>query len=575
MASTSLQAVELCVLFAVCVTGPGLLVVRRFSWRPAEKVAGAIGLSILVIGAADAGVYLLGLPAVAYRVLAGLFVVAAGACWRDIRALASDVEVRRMAGLYAVLVVWMLGCDALIRCFSGGGWAGDWIEHYDRAFFFLNHLPLDTRFIGIYAMPARPPLMNLVAVMFLSFFPSFPMYQVLSVLVCCTIVFPAALFAGRIADKRPYRWVVLLALFAFDPMMVVNATYPWTKLLAAMYVALGAWFYFTGWRLADPLRVRAAVVAVAAGILTHYSVVPYALFFAGHFVLRGSRVFPQRASAIGWMVSLAAALIGPWIGWTFRTYGVAAALGGTAAGGNSTAGGYAARSWGDSLLIVGRNIVNTLVPHQLRGIDLRLLAERDLWSLYRDEAFLVYQTNGILMLGLGGAAAAISFALRRRSGAAQDDARFWMSFAVVSSLIGIATYGDPEAFGVAHVVLQPLAVLGLAMIAGAWERLPLLIRKIAAVGMVLDLALGVALPLLVESRVFGGASSGPGLLPDPAEPTSWAALANWQMKLMRGFLFLGDTFHPLSGIVAALLLVAAGWIFLRVAATLRADDLRT
>jgi len=46
----------------------------------------------------------------------------------------------------------------LVRSYSGGEWAGDWYEHYERARFFLERYPLGQKLISVYLLPARPPL---------------------------------------------------------------------------------------------------------------------------------------------------------------------------------------------------------------------------------------------------------------------------------------------------------------------------------------------------------------------------------------------------------------------------------
>jgi hypothetical protein len=69
----------------------------------------------------------------------------------------------RQIAAFGFLFLWAIGLLSLVRHYSGGAWAGDWIEHYERTLFFLDHRPKDTVSIGAYLLPARPPLMNLVA----------------------------------------------------------------------------------------------------------------------------------------------------------------------------------------------------------------------------------------------------------------------------------------------------------------------------------------------------------------------------------------------------------------------------
>ena len=58
-------------------------------------------------------------------------------------------------------------CWPIIRNYSGALWSGDWLEHFQRSLFFLHHFPKDTPIYGEYLLPARPPMMNVLAAFFL------------------------------------------------------------------------------------------------------------------------------------------------------------------------------------------------------------------------------------------------------------------------------------------------------------------------------------------------------------------------------------------------------------------------
>jgi hypothetical protein len=346
-----------------------------------------------------------------------------------------------------------------------------------------------------------------------------------------------------------------------NPMMVVNATYPWTKLLSAAFVALAVDSYLGAWRDAQRARMGFAVFALAAAVLTHYSAVPYALFFAAHYLLRGIRGAGDRRREIRQATLVVVAILGPWIGWSLATYGA-----GVTFGANTSAEGFQQRTWLESVEMVGGNFVSTLVPHPFRRVEWDLLGEIGWWSALRDQAFLVYQTNAIFMLGSAGAALVALALWRTRRTWDRETALFWAALTGSALLLGIASNGAPDMFGLAHVSLQPLAAIGIAALAGTWNRWPPLARRLALGGWLVDLVLGIAFQVGIQARVFGPETADRlGLFANAPEPTSGAAAANWYVKQALGISFLGDALLAASRLVALALCVAAALLLARVA----------
>src|SRR5881397_2364758 len=107
----------------------------------------------------------------------------------------------------------------------------------------------------------------------------------------------------------------------FNPMVVQNATYTWTKLFATFYVLAGVYFYLRGQHRKEHRWMLMSLTSLSAGVLTHYSAVPYALFLAGHYLLL---VFPSRKAKwteISTLALVAALILGAWFGFTGVTYG--------------------------------------------------------------------------------------------------------------------------------------------------------------------------------------------------------------------------------------------------------------
>ena len=145
---------------------PGFFILRRVHWSGAERVASAWGLSALMLGLLMFGLFVFGLaPALIHIWTAvGLGLLILGR--KELRGWLIDPEARRALaaqGVFTLLgIVWL----SLVRGYVGGDWSGDWYEHFQRSQLFLGDLPLDTRFMNQYMLPARPPLVNLVSAAF-------------------------------------------------------------------------------------------------------------------------------------------------------------------------------------------------------------------------------------------------------------------------------------------------------------------------------------------------------------------------------------------------------------------------
>jgi len=151
------------IVFALTVFGPGFLLVRRAGWTPLETATAALALSILLVGLISFGFGIAWVP------LAGRAVLLAGCALSTLVAapavaerLRRDAEARRAVAWFGLLALWGVSLQALVRNYSGGNIVYDWLDHYERAKFFLGWQPVDKLFSGA-LLPARPPLMNAFA----------------------------------------------------------------------------------------------------------------------------------------------------------------------------------------------------------------------------------------------------------------------------------------------------------------------------------------------------------------------------------------------------------------------------
>jgi hypothetical protein len=118
--------------------------------------------------------------------------------------------------------------------------------------------------------------------------------------------------------------------------------------------------------------------------------------------------------------------------------------------------------------------------------------------------------------------------------------RFWRWFVFVVPLLAIAAQDRSSEFGVTHICLQPLTLLGVTLVAAALPELPRYIRALVAAGAAVDFLLGIFLHFSLQHADPHAA----GLLDQ--------AVANWSEKQAAGLTFVGD---HLAGV--ALLLQSA------------------
>jgi hypothetical protein len=584
-----LQLGLILLLLVVCCFAPGFFFVRRLRWNPLEKLCGAVALSLMLLYLVVWGLYCAGVQGTLPFALVSLACAAMGAvAWRDITRLVRVTAVQRALAGYGFLLVWTLTLLAMIRVFSGGVWANDWLEHFQRTLFFLHRFPTDTPIFGGYILPARPPMMNLLSAFFLAQTQDrFELFQVSFSFLNLLLFLPCYLLMPALARPGRRRTLLLTGLFAMSPVIMENATYSWTKEGAAFFVVLALWFYLAGWRKNDRLRTTVAFVALAAGLLVHYSAGPYAVFLTLHYFLA---IFPKRKRKwreLAGITALCGLLLATWFGWSAAIYGV----NGTVASNSSVTSSQ--KYEGSNLVKSALNFYDTVVPNLLRKPDqLKMFDDqRSSAGLLRDRLFELYQSNLICNMGLLGGLLVLwllcrSFWGRKTSGggkrqhvkpstgrpqerprgkpgdrgqepvakmktvpAAELQARisarggrerwFWLALICSCLVLGIAVVGERDGLGVPHLTYLPLVALGLTLLAAA---LPVRNRVLAILliaGCAVDFGLGVFLQARIESeenttrqRVFGGPVFQGGTfqtdMPDGA--LSSIAWTNWYRK---------------------------------------------
>ena len=506
------QLFGLLVSLLVCSFCPGYFFVRRLRWRPLETLCGSIGLSLILLYLTSFFSYWIAQPGdltwsiAAWSVLMICILMGLVAV-RDFTRLLVCGPVRRILFAFFVLWVWTLSVLCVIRNYSGGAWSGDWLEHFQRSLFFLHRFPEWTPIFPHYELPARPPMMNLLGALFLAQTgDGFALFQIVFAFLNLLVFLPCSLLTIGLAkgNRRPI--VVLVVLFALNPLIVENVTYTWTKLFAGFYVLLGLWFYLAAWRKSDRKRMVAAFVAFSAATLAHYSAGPYVLAVLVHYALF---VMWRRKEKWRELLTVAAAsgiLLVPWFAWSTSVYGPKLTVTSNTTVNAALVPGHSVL--GDAGEKFATNFSRTLVPHPLlRTWALLSFPQSSAIGNLRDYTFLIYQTNVIFALGLVGGPTVVCLLVlifgKQRRVQSQPQRAFWLMFLPFCLAVGIAVHPTADLYGVAHVTLQPLIVLGLSLLAGKVHSLRRVAASAILLGCAADFAIGV-LPQLAAQSLENG-----------------------------------------------------------------------
>jgi hypothetical protein len=485
------------IVLVLCAFTPGFFIVRRFPWNPLEKLCGSVGLSLIILWLAAWFVYIF-LPSAwtpASFAITGVCVVLGALSLPDIRRLFNARRVRRTAVAFAFLVAWTFTILATIRHYSGAGWEGDWLEHFQRTLVYLNHLPIQTKIIGGYVVPSRPPLAHGIAAFIMAqtadrfeiFQVVFTFLNVLPFLACC-------LMLPLIARPWKYALLPLAGIFATSPVMMVNATYTGVKAIAAFFIVLAIAFYLRGWKKNSSSRMVMAFLAIAGGSLAHYSGLPYAVFLALHYLIF---VFSRhrRWKELAGIATAAAVPLLAWFGWSAAGFGLAgtwdAVVHASIAYGQDTYEGSA-------ILKTLANIFDTIVPHELRDWNLvRAWRQPNTLGYIRDNAFLTYQSSLFFTMGLIGGPLILWLLFRALRGPASPQRNFWRIFVPFMFVACFILAGERALFGLAHLILLTMFAIGLTFLAANFTRRRW-ISWLIVTGCAIDFTLGVFVQARIE-----------------------------------------------------------------------------
>lgn len=261
--------------------------------------------------------------------------------------------------LYLSALVWigLLGIQLFVPVYSGAGWFGDWWMHYDISQIFSGNQTTDTLYFNRYTMTSRTPLFNLYSSYHLGLFGNqFSTYQLSSIL---PLVFLLTAIALLITHKR-----IALAFFliVFNPFMNNQAIYCWPKILTALYVICGIYFYLKIRTNFKPsLTCQSAIgcgLSWGLAILSHPSAVVYlaAMIADNLWLHRGNAAKSLRQLSVSLLLMIA--VLSPWVFWIIHEHGASEFL-------RTACVTSGKLSLFDRVISTGKNAVSTLFPVEL------------------------------------------------------------------------------------------------------------------------------------------------------------------------------------------------------------------
>lgn len=545
-----LSLIVCALLFFLVTLGLAWPVAARLRLAAGEKLLASAALSLLGVFLLAWTVYVVVAP-LAVLWLAPILAGAGLALNRSaLREIFREPAAREMALGQLVVSAWCVGWLSFVVTYSGGGWALDWFEHWERARYFLERWPHDRLFLAYYPLPARPPLANVVTGAFLALTKvDVPHFQLLSTLFSSLVFLPAAVLARRFGSGRG-AIATIAVLLMLNPLVLQNATFAWTKLPTAFFVLTALGFFLRA-HDADAPRSAAPLfaVALAAGLLTHFSAGPYAVALALGWLLLGRPRWRQSAWRRTTLLTALAgsAVLLTWFGWSLATYGAR----GTFFSNTSAI----ARDLTPAALLtkMALNLRDTLVPHFLRPVDSPILAQASLWGQARDWFFQLYQVN--LLFGIGSVGAIALLVLLGRAWREDRSGRRagWAALVALVIVLGVITHGTRDVWGLAHICLQSLLVLGLAFLAARWRELGRPWRTALVAGVTLDFSTGIAFHFAVENyaldRWFPRGWSPDEIMLSYTE----AGRVNIAAKVQNQLAFFADVIPPAPAVVLVVL----------------------
>ena len=469
--------------------------------------------------------------------------------------------IKRLTSLYFILFFWTGILLLFTKHYSGGMWWGDWFEHYERALFFKESLPKDILFLrGKYHLTARPPLVNIIVSYFLAHVKNgFYYYQIITAILSTFVFFgAAAVFSAiqRNKDKQTYVGLTFLTvLLCFNPCVMQNITYVWTRQVANLFVLLAVSFYLVGVQERKGAWSFWAFLNLGMAVLAHYSVVPYFLCLAviEIYFLIVRKITLKRAMG-DFLVF--AGVVSIWFIWAFVQYGGSETL-----TSNSSVQGFSSMSFQENIMKILLNVRNTIIPYFLRGVQPLFFAQKNQLAFIRNAAFMAYQVNLLFMMGSINAFLIILVLIKYFGNIWRTQKEqfcllaFSLTFCVV---LGVAVIGVIDQYGLGHVCLQPLILLGIVFLSVNYIFFGKWVKILLYTGIFIDFVLGIFLHFYIQRldfyKIYDAVNTD--------QSYSKILLRFTYKKMNLGFVFLGD--YPYAFLLILLFIVGIVLIVLSI-----------
>jgi hypothetical protein len=170
------------------------------------------------------------------------------------------------------------------------------------------------------------------------------------------------------------------------------------------------------------------------------------------------------------------------------------------------------------------------------------LTQRSSLGWWRDYFFLLYQLNFFLSFGSIAWLAILSRLPCQWGNTPSIQRCFWTVFIVGNIVIGVGVLGEEYVWGLAHICMQPLVLLGLAFLAANWARFSRPWRLCLIAGATLDFFLGIFLQFGVQSYMLERWFTGDHPIPALVASYSIQTRMNFGAKIRNHWAFLGDVF---------------------------------
>src|SRR3954471_23024954 len=127
-----LRCIALLVLLPAGCFVPGYLLVRKLKFRPLEILCASIAASLILIYLTAFLVYVSGIDWRWCWLFSAGAALAAIALARELWRFFAIRPVRRALLAFTAILAAAICFQGLVVHYSGGAWAADWLEHYER-----------------------------------------------------------------------------------------------------------------------------------------------------------------------------------------------------------------------------------------------------------------------------------------------------------------------------------------------------------------------------------------------------------------------------------------------------------